>query len=125
MKKGTKKGKSPKRPKTDQTIDGQNIAPSNETQTVQTSYVQAKPVSESEVPNLSGTWKTCGQSVVLTKMSTGDGFEGDWGIHRIRFIIEGTEIIRAKLGSMDLMFGGSILGSDGISWGNGQSWTRM
>lgn len=126
MKKGAKKTKSPKRPPT-ATInaDSQNIPPSNLKAHAATEFIQAKPAIVFSGPNLAGTWKTCGQDVVLSRSESSHSFEGSWGVHTLRFELDGSEIVKAKLGTIDLMFGGSMTNVNTISWGNGQVWNRM
>ena len=87
-------------------------------------FVQAKPSLEFNGPDLSGTWKTCGQDVHLQRYGDSDSFEGHWGVHILRFQIDGTEIQQASLGAMELMFGGTLSAPNRIEWGNGQIWLR-
>jgi hypothetical protein len=125
MKKGSKKTKSPKRPPAGIALDGQNIAPGNSQASPNTEFIQAKPILAFSGHDLSGSWKTCGQTVKLTRDNSSETFEGEWGVHKLRFQLDGSEIIRAKLGSMDLMFGGSLSDINKICWGNGQVWIRL
>ena len=105
-----------------QTVDTkENSEPVNRTHAA---FVQAKPSIEFNGPDLSGSWKTCGQDVHLERNADSDSFEGRWGVHVLRLKIEGTEIQRATLGTMELMFGGSLSAPNRIEWGNGQIWHR-
>jgi hypothetical protein len=126
MKKGAKKTKSPKRPPTaDINTDSQNIPPSNLKAQAAPECVQAKPAIVFSGPNLAGTWKTCVQDVVLSQSESSPGFEGSWGVHTLSFEVDGSDIVKAKLGTIDLMFGGSVTNVNTISWGNGQVWNKM
>jgi hypothetical protein len=120
----SKKNKSSRRTSVDQTLDSQNQPLANSTPPAQQSFVQAKPTMEFSGPDLSGHWQTCGETVNLKRSSDGSHFEGSWGVHVLKFGMEGSEINKAHLGSMELMFGGSLSGPNEIQWGNGQVWTR-
>ncbi len=121
----TRKTKSPKRATAQQDQDSQNLPPANSKIFTQNAFVQAKPTIEFSGPDLSGPWQTCGGSVDLKRSDDGTHFEGRWGVHVLKFRIDGSEINKAHLGSMELMFGGSLTGPNEIQWGNGQVWTRM
>ena len=120
----SKKNKSPKRPPANEVTDSQNKAPDNSGTSTQQSFFQAKPSIDFSGPDLSGSWNTCGEKVCLKWSDEKSQFEGQWGVHTLRFGVEGTEIHRPHLGSMELMFGGSLSGPNMIQWGNGQVWTR-
>lgn len=125
MKKLVKKSRSPKRPlyemvdniPTEPCISGK-ISPA-------TSFIQAMPVVEPVVIDLSGTWETPGQPVVLIKNTVSQRFEGDWGVRRLSFSVEKDMIKDAKLGTMALLCGGKVNSDGRIRWGNGQVWTRI
>jgi hypothetical protein len=101
----------------------ENKAPGNSQAII--SFVQAKPSFISLSADLTGTWKTCGENIVLTRSSEPDTFEGRWGVHLMKFKLEGDSIPAPYLGSIALMFDGTVCNANKITWGNGQVWTRL
>ena len=120
MRKQTKRKSLKTQPSNTQVVN-ENVAPKNE---APASFVQSKASLDYNGPDLTGTWNTCGQDVMLSQKPDTEIFEGSWGVHTLRFQLEGDEIRKAHLGSMELMFVGTLAGPGRIEWGNGQVWTR-
>ena len=126
MKKATKKGNtSPKR------------APPGILKEMQNRFVQQhsgdivqKPEIK-ETPavrclDLTGEWKTCGHLVSLASSGKSGEFSGIWGIQNLVFTLTGSEITSAKLGTIELLFGGTVSEDlKHIDWGNGQRWVKQ
>ena len=100
---------------------GENSRPVN---SIQASFIQAKPSFEMSGPDLCGIWKTCGENICLERSSESDMFQGRWGVHTMKFKIDGDSIPEAYLGNMKLMFDGVLRNPNTIELGNGQVWTR-
>jgi hypothetical protein len=100
----------------------ENAAPMNQ---AHGSFFQSKPSFSHNAPDISGTWKTCGENIILKRSADADIFEGQWGVHVMKFAVEDTRIPKAYLGGMELMFDGELTDSNRcINWGNGQKWFR-
>lgn len=100
----------------------ENAGPSNVSPV---SFVQAKPSFSTLTVDLSGTWKTCGENIDLSRSAEPDTFEGKWGVHVMKFKVDGDSIPSPYLGTIALMFDGTVPNQNKIQWGNGQVWTRL
>ena len=111
--------------KTEPSFPSKGAENTNQSNLQHASFVQAKPSIESFGPDLSGIWKTCGENINLSRSTEPDTFQGKWGVHIMKFKVNGDSAIpEAYLGSIKLMFDGVLRNPNTIEWGNGQVWTR-